>query len=98
MEATGHRRPGATRPLTLRTLLVLAAVAAGLYSVVGGSGRVSAQASSPELLNPALDVETAASGLTTPIGMAFLSASEWFVIEKQTGRVQVLVDGVWLSS
>jgi glucose/arabinose dehydrogenase len=45
-----------------------------------------------------LTVSTVASGFTTPIGIAFLGANEWFVIEKQTGQVHRVVDGVVQST
>jgi hypothetical protein len=36
---------------------------------------------------PNLSVRSVLGGWTTPIGVAFLSGSEWFVIEKNTGKV-----------
>ena len=45
-----------------------------------------------------MTVSTAASGFTTPIGIAFLAANDWFVIEKQTGQVQHVVDGAVQST
>jgi hypothetical protein len=50
------------------------------------------------MTDPALAVRTAASGLDMPIGIAFLGPSDWFVIEKNTGRVQRVVNGVVQST
>jgi aldose sugar dehydrogenase len=67
-----------------------AAIAA---AIVVGRG-VTAQGPGPEMLDPTLRVRVAASGLELPIGMAFLSANDWLVLEKDTGRIQRVVDGV----
>lgn len=45
------------------------------------------------MLDPALDVEEVASGLTTPINLAFLGDDDMLVTEKTTGRVQRVTDG-----
>jgi glucose/arabinose dehydrogenase len=52
----------------------------------------SAQAA-PEVLDPNLAVRPAVSGLVTPISIAFLGPGELLVLEKDTGRVQHVVDG-----
>jgi glucose/arabinose dehydrogenase len=46
------------------------------------------------MLHPRLAVRTVASGLTTPISLALLGPSDMFVLEKNTGRVFRVVDGV----
>jgi glucose/arabinose dehydrogenase len=46
------------------------------------------------MLHPRLGVRTVASGLTTPTSLAFLGPSDMFVLEKNTGRVLRVVDGV----
>jgi hypothetical protein len=48
----------------------------------------------PTMTVPNLAVRTAVGGLITPIGLAFLSDDEWLVIEKNTGRVRLVEDGV----
>ena len=58
----------------------------------------AAQAGSPEMLHPRLGVRPVVSGLTTPTTMAFLSANEFFVLEKNTGKVQRVVGGVIQST
>ncbi len=57
-----------------------------------------AQASGPVLNDHNLSVSTAASGFVTPIGIAFLGANDWFVIEKNTGEVKRVVDGAVQST
>ncbi len=52
-----------------------------------------ARALGPTMTVPNLAVRTAADGFVTPIGLAFLSGSEWLVIEKNTGQVQVVENG-----
>src|SRR5215216_4050356 len=56
---------------------------------------VAAQGTGPQMLDPSLNVRTVLSGLTTPTTMAFLSPSEFFVLEKNTGKVQYVVNGVF---
>jgi aldose sugar dehydrogenase len=47
----------------------------------------------PSVFDRNLQVSTAVSGLVTPISMAFLGPDEFFVLEKNTGRVQHVVGG-----
>lgn len=70
-------------------------------SVIAGASiniRAVPQATGPSVVDPALSVRTAASGLTTPIGLAFLGANDMFVIEKDTGRVQRVTNGIIQST
>jgi aldose sugar dehydrogenase len=48
----------------------------------------------PSLVDPDLAVRTAASGLDQPISMAFLGRDDMLVLEKATGKVQHVVNGV----
>ena len=57
------------------------------------AGAARAQEPSPQLVDPNLAVRIAASGFTTPIGIAFLGANDWLVIEKDTGQVRRVVNG-----
>ena len=50
-------------------------------------------AAAPTMTDPSLGVEIAATGLTEPTGLAFLSADEFFVTEKSTGHVHRVVNG-----
>jgi len=52
-----------------------------------------AQVSGPTMTVPNLAVRAAVAGFATPIGLAFLSDSQWLVIEKNTGKVQVVENG-----
>ncbi|HEV8687327.1 MAG TPA: PQQ-dependent sugar dehydrogenase [Gaiellaceae bacterium] len=47
----------------------------------------------PTVVDPNLAVRTAASGLFTPISIAFLAPNDMFVLEKDTGKVQRVVNG-----
>jgi aldose sugar dehydrogenase len=44
-------------------------------------------------VDPDLSVRTAASGLVTPSSLAFLGANDMLVLEKNTGRVQRVING-----
>jgi glucose/arabinose dehydrogenase len=54
----------------------------------------SAPAQGPEVLDPDLAVRAAASGLDQPVAMAFLGRDDMLVLEKATGRVKRVVDGI----
>jgi len=48
----------------------------------------------PGLVDPALGVRTVVGGLQLPIGIAFLGSQDWLVLEKNTGRVRRVQNGV----
>lgn len=52
-----------------------------------------AQAGGPIILHPNLEVRPVATGLITPTSIAFLGADDILVLEKNTGRVQRVVNG-----
>jgi aldose sugar dehydrogenase len=52
----------------------------------------------PSVVDPNLAVRTAASGLDQPISMAFLGPNDMLVLEKATGKVQHVVNGVVQST
>lgn len=58
------------------------------------SNEVEAQSPAPSMTDPNLSVRTAATGLTTPISMAFIGANDFLVLEKNTGIVKRVVNGV----
>jgi len=58
-------------------------------------GRVAAQAGDPPtVVDPNLAVRTVVSGLNSPTSMAFLGPDDILVLEKATGKVQRVVNGV----
>src|SRR5215211_7263504 len=54
---------------------------------------VAAQAEGPAMLHPRLGVRPVVTGLNLPTTMAFLSANEIIVLEKNTGTVQYVLNG-----
>ena len=57
--------------------------------------RANADSIPVQVLDPNLQVTTALStGITQPIGIVFLSASQYFVLEKASGQVKLVVNGV----
>lgn len=72
---------------------IRAAVPALCALALGIAASGVARAQAPQLMDPNLGVRTAASGFITPIGIAFLGADDWLVIEKNTGQVKRIVDG-----
>jgi glucose/arabinose dehydrogenase len=72
---------------------VAVATAAVLLLGPAAAAPAGAQASGPVLTDHNLSVKTAASGLVTPIGIAFLGTNDWLVIEKNTGEVKRVVGG-----
>src|SRR5688572_7113828 len=70
----------------------IALVVSGMLVAHRGAG---AQAPPPpEMLDPNLTVRTVVAGLEFPISMAFLGPHDMLVLEKDTGRVKRVVDGV----
>jgi aldose sugar dehydrogenase len=72
-----------------RVLLTIAVIAASLVS----DRSLDAQSPAPTVIDPTLNVRVAASGLVTPVSIAFVQANEMLVLEKNTGRVQHVVNG-----
>ena len=71
----------------LRILALPLALAAVLV-LPGGA------AAAPSVVDPNLAVRTAVSGLDQPISMAFIGQNDMLVLEKATGRVKRVVNGV----
>ena len=59
------------------------------------SERVEAQ---PTVVDPRLDVRTVVSGLNNPTSMAFLGDDDILVLEKETGKVQRVMNGAIQST
>jgi glucose/arabinose dehydrogenase len=82
-----------SRPI-LRLGLLAAAVIIG-FAAHSRYERLAAQAPpAPEMLDRSLEVRTVVAGLTTPIALAFLGRNDMLVLEKNTGQVKRVVDGV----
>lgn len=75
----------------MRRLLIV--LLAGALALSAGTAAGVAQEAEPSMLHPRLDVRPVVSGLVTPISLAFLDSDDLFVLEKNTGRVQRVVDG-----
>ena len=78
--------------------LLLLALLCGLSLITLDQRRVEAQSSAPEMTVPNLAVRTSISDLITPISMAFVGANDFFVLEKNTGKVQRVVNGAVQST
>ena len=79
----------------LRTWLSRACHAAVLIATVALTVSSSAQTGpGPEMLAPTLDVRTVVAGLDMPIGMAFIGLNDLLVLEKDSGLVKRVVNGV----
>jgi uncharacterized repeat protein (TIGR01451 family) len=59
---------------------------------------VNAPANGPSMLDPNLSVKTVVSGLSQPTSMAFIGNNDFFVLEKNTGKVQRITNGVVQST
>ena len=55
---------------------------------------VDAQSSGPTMLHPQLDVRLVVDELDTPTTLAFIGPADFLVLEKNTGQVKRVVDGV----
>lgn len=82
-----------TLPRLLRTMRRTALFCVCVAATV--AARVQA---APALVDPALGVRTAASGLALPTGLAVMASNDWLVIEKNTGRVQRVRNGAVSST
>ena len=71
-------------------------VVLGLVAAIGPP--TEAQTPTPSLVDPDLAVRTAASGLAQPVNLAFLGRNDMLVLEKASGRVQRVVNGVLHST
>ena len=69
-------------------------VTLSLLMSFGVTNFATAQSSGPEMLDPDLDVRPVVTGLNVPTTLAFLSATEILVLQKNTGQVQYVLDGV----
>ena len=77
-------------PLRIRAAM-LAALCSIVVLIAGSSA--SAQQAGPSMVDARLGVRTVAGGLVTPTSIAFLGPRDILAIEKNTGRVQRVVNG-----
>jgi aldose sugar dehydrogenase len=66
----------------------------GLALIAVAGDTAHAQTPAPSLVDPRLEVRTVATGLSQPVNLAFLGRNDMLVLEKATGRVQRVVNGV----
>ena len=59
---------------------------------------VNAPANGPSMLDPNLTVKTVVTGLSQPTSMAFIGNNDFFVLEKNTGKVQRVTNGAVQST
>src|SRR5439155_9466533 len=79
----------------MKKLFVSALVVSAVLAIGGGIG---AQAPAPAMVDPHLGVRTVVSGLNQPTSIAFLGVNDMLVLEKATGKVQRVVNGVIQST
>jgi glucose/arabinose dehydrogenase len=77
----------------MRSLRRATVIALALAAPLVFAGSAPAQVPEPEVLDPALAVSVAASGLEQPVSMAFLGRREMLVLEKASGKVKRVADG-----
>ncbi len=80
-----------------RAVWLSSAALCGVLAVMapfGGRIDLRAQGTGPEMLDRSLGVRTVVSGLALPISIAFLGRNDMLVLEKDTGRIQRVIDGV----
>lgn len=75
-------------------ILFSALLAAGIHGGPVQPARVIAQGVGPEMTVPGLAVNAIVSGLVTPTSLAFIGPNDLLVLEKNTGRVVRVKDGV----
>jgi aldose sugar dehydrogenase len=68
--------------------------AAALAVLVGSAASPARAQTGPTVVDPNLGVRTAVSGLVTPSTLAFLGQNDFLVLEKNTGQVKRVVNGV----
>jgi glucose/arabinose dehydrogenase len=76
----------------LRASVVMISLSLIMGSI--STGFVAAQGAGPEMLDPHLGVRTVLSGLNLPTTMAFLGPNEFLVLEKDTGIVKHVLNGM----
>lgn len=70
-----------------------ASVALATFTLAFVTGPLLAQQPIPTVNDPDLAVRTVVSGLSQPIGLAFLKSNDFLITEKPTGQVKRVVNG-----
>jgi glucose/arabinose dehydrogenase len=92
-----NRRSRRTRRARRGWLLAASAIGAASLMIAPDS-RVGAQAPAPSMTHPDLAVRTVVTGLASPTTMAFIGRNDILVLEKNTGKVQRVVNGTIQST
>jgi glucose/arabinose dehydrogenase len=81
--------------LTRKKMVAIAGLA-GALAFADMARQVSAQEPppAPAMVDPGLGVRTVVSGLTTPVSMAFIGRNDFLVLEKNSGQVKRVTNGV----
>src|ERR1051326_8261687 len=77
--------------VTLHLTCTLLAALFGLPSMLNAQD-------SPSVVDPNLSIRTVIEGLDQPTSMAFLGANDFLILEKATGQVKRVVNGVVQST
>jgi hypothetical protein len=85
----GFQHPGVYGCLMLAAIIFLALTSNGPVNQ-----NVGAQSPGPSMTVPDLAVRTVVSDLVTPISMAFIGQNDFLLVEKNTGQVKRVVNGV----
>jgi glucose/arabinose dehydrogenase len=80
------------------TVLGKLIIAASLLLALAVNIPVTAQTTGPTMLDPNLGVRPVVTGLTTPTTLAFLANNDFLVLEKITGKVQRVRNGVIIAT
>jgi aldose sugar dehydrogenase len=86
-----HKRVGVSRT---RRYVAVGLAAGGVWFAVLSKGPVQSQTVGPVVLDPDLAVRTVVSGLALPTSMAFIGRNDMFVLEKASGKVQRVTNGM----
>src|SRR6266508_1444965 len=81
----------------MRRVIRPALIAAGVVAVALSAASVGSPGpaqTGPAVVDPNLGVRTVVSGLVTPSTMAFVGHNDFLVLEKNTGRVKLVSNGV----
>lgn len=87
-------------PFTKYTLAALLLVASScnedpvLNELESSDAAASHNGTNPAVVDPNLQVRTVVSNLTTPISLAFIGSNDFLILEKNTGHVKRVINGV----